>query len=104
MEESFGKNRGFLTVLRNVQLALSQGNFPDVNFKPLQMICLEYLLNVGDVIGVLPTGYGKSMLFHLLPHFIPVKSSKNIVIVVCPLNAIIDDQLRVLERRGISAG
>ena len=82
MEESFGKNRGFLTVLRNV------------NFKSLQMICLEYLLNAGDVIGVLPTGYGKSMLFHLLPYFIPVKSSRNIVL--CPLNAIIDDNRTII--------
>ena len=49
------------------------------------------------------TGFGKSMLFHLLPHFIPVKKTKNIVIVVCPLNSIIEDQLKVLKARGITA-
>ena len=61
------------------------------------------ILQGQDVIGVLPTGFGKSMLFHLLLHFIPVKKTKNIVIVVCPLNSIIEDQLKVLKARGITA-
>ncbi len=43
------------------------------------------------------------MLFHLLPHLIPVKTRKNIVIVVCPLNSIIEDQLGVLRDRNIVA-
>ena len=55
------------------------------------------MLKGQDVIGVLPTGFGKSMLFQLLPDFIPVKTTKNIVIVVCPLNSIIEDQLKVLK-------
>lgn len=93
----------FLTVLRRVQFALKQGKFPDLNFKPPQMKCLEYLLKGHDVIGVLPTGFGKSMIFHLLPHLIPVKTRKNIVIVVCPLNSIIEDQLGVLRDRNITA-
>ena len=41
------------------------------------------------------------MLFHLLPYFIPVKTTKNIVIVVFPLNSIIEDQLKVLKARRI---
>ena len=61
------------------------------------------MLEGQDVIGVLPTGFGKSMLFHLLPHFIPVKTTRNIVIVVCPLNSIIEDQLKVLKDRRITA-
>ena len=64
---------------------------------------MEFLLNGHDVVGVLPTGFGKSMLFHLLPHLIPVKARKNIVIVVCPLNSIIEDQLGVLRDRNIVA-
>lgn len=38
-----------------------------------------------------------------LPDFLPVKGEKNIVLVVCPLNSIIEDQFKVLEERGISA-
>ena len=68
----------FLSVLRRVGFSLSNGNFPSLNFKPLQVKCFESILQGQDVIGVLPTGFGKSMLFHLLPHFIPVKKTKNI--------------------------
>ena len=93
----------FLSVLRRVGFSLSNGNFPSLNFKPLQVKCFESILQGQDVIGVLPTGFGKSMLFHLLPHFIPVKKTKNIVIVVCPLNSIIEDQLKVLKARRITA-
>ena len=60
-------------------------------------------LNGNDVIAVLPTGFGKSLLFQLLPNFLPVKADNNIVFVVCPLNSIIEDQLKVLEERGITA-
>lgn len=67
------------------------------------MKCFEYILKGQDVIGVLPTGFGKSLLFHLLPHFVPLKARKNIVIVVCPLNSIIEDQLEVLKDRGVTA-
>lgn len=38
-----------------------------------------------------------------IPDFLPVKADKNIVIVVCPLNSIIEDQLKVLQKRGITA-
>ena len=92
-----------LSVLRRVEFSLNNGNFPSLNLKPLQMKCFEYMLEGQDVIGVLPTGFGKSMLFHILPHFIPVKTTKNIVIVVCPLNCIIEDQLKVLKARRITA-
>lgn len=33
----------------------------------------------------------------------PVKGEKNIVLVVCPLNSIIEDQLKVLKDRGVSS-
>jgi len=45
------------------------------------------------------------LLFHLLCNFLPIKADKNVVIVVCPLNFIIEDQLKVLgeRERGITA-
>ena len=55
----------FLSVLHRVGLSLSNGNFPSLNFNPLQVKCFESILNGQDVIGVFPTGFGKSMLFHL---------------------------------------
>ena len=53
----------FLSVLRRVGFSLSNGNFPSLNFKPLQVKSFESVLKGQDVIGVLQTGSGKSMLF-----------------------------------------
>ena len=90
-------------MLRRVGFSLNNSNFLPLNFKSLQMKCFEYILNGQVAIGVPPTGFGKTMLFYLLPHIIPVKTTKNIVIVVCPLNSITEDQVKVLKARGITA-
>ena len=53
------------------------------------------------VIGVLPTGYGKSVIFHLLPYMWDYmcndKRETSIVIVISPLNALIEDQVNSLK-------
>ena len=92
-----------LPVLYRLGLALNRCNFRSFCFKPLQVKCFEYLLKGQDVVAVLPTGFGKSLLFQVLPDFLPVKADKNIVIVVCPLNSIIEDQLKVLQDIGVTA-
>ena len=92
-----------ISVLKRLGSALNHCSFPSFCLKPLQVKCFEYLLKGQDVVAVLPTGFGKSLLFQLLPDFLPVKADKNIVIVVCPLNSIIEDQLKVLQDRGITA-
>ena len=80
-----------LNVIRQIGNALNVAEFPPLNLKPLQTKCLEYILKGKDVIGVLPTGFGKSLIFHLLPYVLPTKGAKNIVLVVYPLNPIIKD-------------
>ncbi|XP_028417277.1 ATP-dependent DNA helicase Q1-like [Dendronephthya gigantea] len=92
-----------LHVLQRLHNALNMGGFPSFVLKPLQIKCFEPILNGFDVVDVLPTGFGKSLLFQLLPNFLPTKADKNIVIVVCPLNAIIEDQLKVAKNIGIEA-
>ena len=98
------RSDGFFIVLQRLQIALSGCNFPSHCLKPLQVKCFEYLLRGNDVLTVFPTGFGKSILFQLLPKFFPVKADNNIVIVVCPLNSIIEDQLKILEDKGVTAG
>ena len=80
-----------LNVIRQIGVALNMAKFPPLNLKPLQTKCLEYILKGKDVIGVLPTVFGKSPIFHLLPYVLPTKGAKNIVPVVCPLNSMIED-------------
>ena len=55
------------------------------------------------MLSILPTGFGKSQVFQCLPDFLPVKSCQNIVIVVCPLTSIIEDQISALKLIGIPA-
>ena len=44
--------------------------------KVKQMTCLYDLLFGRDVIAILPTGFGKSIIFHLLPDFLSLKKQK----------------------------
>ena len=45
------------------------GQFSDFSnniiLKPKQVICLEKLFFGSDVLAVLPTGYGKSLIYHI---------------------------------------
>ena len=60
-----------------------------------------------DVLGVLPTGYGKSLIFHLLSYvfdFIeaggPPVQNRAITLVISPLNALMHDQISKLDYLG----
>ena len=71
------------------------------------------LLKKRDTIGILPTGYGKSVIFHLLPYIADyldrtIDATKentgcNIVLIVTPLSALIDNQISILHEHGIEA-
>ena len=66
--------------------ALTKVRLSDIILKSQQVQCFEYLLEGYDVIAVLPTGFGKSLLSQLLPDVLPARASSNNVIVVCPLS------------------
>ena len=75
------------------------------NFKPRKVVCLEHLLSGQDVFAVFLTGYGKSILFQVFPDLFPQKipGKDNTVLVICPLNSIIEDQLATLQASSIKA-
>ena len=69
---------------------------------------LESVILKRDIIGILPTGYGKSSIFHLLPFAADYLSQNNalngnIDLIVTLLTAIIDDQISFLKKHGIEA-
>ena len=76
--------------------------------KQAQILALDCIYNNNDTIVVLPTGYGKSDIFHLLLWLLSKwedyenKESGGIVIVISPLNALICDQIRKLQARGLA--
>ena len=96
-------NGHYSGVLKQLHVALADNNFPSFCLKPKQVQCFEYLLQGFDVLSILPTGFGKSLVFQLLPDFLPVKSCQNIVIVISPLTSIIEDQISALKLIGIPA-
>ena len=91
-----------------VRYALDVTSYDRVFLKVKQFKILETCMLRQHVIGVLPTGYGKSVIFHLLPYMWDYmcndKRETSIVIVISPLNALIEDQVNSLKERGIKAG
>jgi len=72
--------------------------------KPEQLNAVEYLLNHDDVLAVLPTGYGKSLIFHLFAVAASIESKEpETVLVVCPLKSITEDQIAEAKSMGIPA-
>ena len=97
-----------LEFLSCVQTALLSAGYDNIILKVKQVICLESLYLKKDLVAVLPTGYGKSLVFQVLPYLLKerdaAKSSSNaqvvgpsVVVVVSPLNALMYDQISKLR-------
>ena len=77
--------------------------------KPEQNLCLETLLSGRDVLAILPTGFGKSLIYQLFPfvmslkHGIPLASTDYFMLVITPLNSIMTDQCSSLAKQGIKS-
>ena len=65
---------------------------------------LSSLVHGSDLLAVLPTGFGKSLIFQLFIRVKQILSSKAAcVIVVCPLKSIVQDQLTEASLMGLTA-
>lgn len=67
----------------------------EYKIKPKQFQAIENVVNGKDTLAILPTSYGKSLIYQLLPSlFRELKIAANpIIIVVSPLKALIRNQL-----------
>ncbi len=74
-------------------------NFNLATFRPGQKEIISSIINKKDVLAVLPTGGGKSLCFQF-----PAVFTKELVIVVSPLIALMKDQVRSLKNNKIPAG
>ncbi|MCR9098232.1 MAG: RecQ family ATP-dependent DNA helicase [bacterium] len=63
---------------------------------PEQQEVIEHAIEGGDALVVLPTGYGKSACFQIPSLLLPKP-----VVVISPLLALIEDQVKNMEARGI---
>jgi RecQ family ATP-dependent DNA helicase len=68
------------------------------SLKDKQIEVITELINGNDVIGLLPTGYGKSMCY-----LIPPLVTRKTMIIISPLISLMDDQKSNLMNRGIKA-
>ncbi len=83
-------------------------NIPGIcQLKPTQEECLIHILNGGDVAALLPTDFGKSLIYQLLTivseHLGRPKSGKAILVIVSPLVALMDDQVKGAAKLGLRA-
>ncbi len=83
-------------------------NIPGIcQLKPEQEECLVHILNGGDVVALLPTGFGKSVINQLLPidseKLGRPKSGKAIIVIVSPLVALMDDQVKEAAKLDLCA-
>ena len=102
------KSIDFDSVLEEVLLVRGQGN---LKLKQKQNEALQAIVvNGQDCLIVLPTGYGKSLIYQMLPLLFDktnlslnvTSEGKSIVIVVSPLNALIDDRINILSSVGVA--
>ncbi len=73
--------------------------FEHESFLPGQEYLIRAVLEGRDVLAVLPTGAGKSLVYQLAAQFLP-----GLTLVVSPLLALMKDQVDSIEERGIPAG
>ena len=94
-----------------LEFAILNSLYSEIILKPKQVICLENIFLNLDILAILPTGYGKSLIFCLLPALLFAKKNgvkcigniASIVIVVSPLNALIANQISRLNSGRIKA-
>lgn len=70
--------------------------YPD--FRPVQLDIIRSIYEGKDVLGLLPTGGGKSITFQ-----VPALTMDGVCLVVTPLIALMKDQVDNLRARGITA-
>ena len=100
----------FIEACQNA-IQFSLKSFPSIKeLKPIQEEAIINFVKRRDVFAMLPTGYGKSLIFELVPRICQFLHNKGfdypsdpILIVICPLSALISSHLTELRAHGISA-
>ncbi|KAG6586499.1 ATP-dependent DNA helicase Q-like 3, partial [Cucurbita argyrosperma subsp. sororia] len=77
---------------------LLRWHFGHSEFRGKQLETIKAVLSGKDCFCLMPTGGGKSVCYQ-----IPALATKGIVLVVCPLIALMENQVMALKEKGISA-
>ncbi|XP_066932172.1 ATP-dependent DNA helicase RecQ-like [Clytia hemisphaerica] len=84
------------SVIRDaVETCISKVN-SSFSIKPKQLEVITNIINGHDTLAILPTSYGKSMIYQLLPSvckMLPGQPDQAIIVVFSPLKALIQNQI-----------
>ena len=80
------------------KLNILRETFHHDNFRPGQEKVIDSILSGHDTVNVIPTGGGKSLIFQFV-----AKVFNGITIVISPLIALMEDQIRNAEKTGMPA-
>ena len=90
---------------RSISYALKCVGCPSMTLKPEQKACVNSIYEGKDVFLWLPTGFGKSICYEVLPFVFDIELGRvgSLVFVVSPLVSLMIDQVRSLRSRGVNA-
>ena len=88
-----------------VDYALRCLGSPEMRLKPEQIASIKGIYEGRDVFTWLPTGFGKSICYQVLPFLFDVKLCRNdsAILVVSPLVSLMIDQAQNLKSKGVDA-
>ena len=92
-----------------LSFALCKLENKDFTLKAQQKEAVKHVWEGKDVFVLLPTGFGKSIIYEVLPFLFDYKlrrmhgQTKSLVIVMSPLVSLMADQVSSLRRRGVEA-
>ena len=90
---------------RSISYALEKVACSSVILKPKQAKCVQCIYEGKDVFLWLPTGFGKSLCYELLPFVFDDKigHDNSVVVVVSPLISLMVDLVQSLRHRSVRA-
>ncbi|KAK3108661.1 hypothetical protein FSP39_012764 [Pinctada imbricata] len=75
----------------------------NITIKQEQKTIIDYILNKNDVFAVLTTGFGKSLIYTLIPKIQDkITGREHTALVISPLISLIKDQKDIMEKYGLS--
>ena len=80
-------------------LEILKNYFGYSSFREGQELLIEAILTGRDVLGIMPTGAGKSVCYQVPALLLP-----GVTIVVSPLISLMKDQVQALNQAGVPAG
>ncbi len=110
------KGSKYMHFLMCLHFSIIHSLYSTVILKPKQVICLEKIFWGEDILAVLPTRYGKSLIYQLLPLILSCKKAleedptrgisisdvTTVLLVISPLNSLISDQIHKLLMAGLN--